>query len=173
MHRIACVSLLLLLVMGAVRLAPSASRERLATLPNEVAHGTFHNRTRIWKAGLRLFRHRPLRGVGAAAYPEAAVPWLGRSPLPTQPYTAHNTFLSVLVETGAIGFAIWALMLAAAAWFAFLLEPAERALWLATLAVWTTGVFTLAWETRKPTWLILALIATAWARAFQPREREE
>jgi len=171
-QRIASVSLLLLLVLGAVRLAPSASRERLATLPNEVAHGTFHNRTRIWKAGLRLFLHHPVRGVGAAAYPEAAVPWLGRSPLPTQPYTAHNTFLSVLVETGAIGFAIWTLLLAAAVWYAILLAPAERALWFTALAVWATGVFTLAWETRKPTWLILALIMTAWGRAFEPRERE-
>ncbi len=171
-HRVSSVCLLLFLIVGPLRLAPSASRERLATLPSEVAHGTLHNRTRIWKAGLRLFRHRPLRGVGAAAYPDAAVPWLGRSPIPTQPYTAHNTFLSVLVETGVVGFAIWAGLLAAAVWFALLLGPAERALWLTALAVWGTGVFTLAWETRKPTWLILALITTAWAQAFRPQERE-
>jgi O-antigen ligase len=170
-HRLASAALLALLIVGPLWLAPSASRARLATLPNEVAHGTLHNRTRIWKAGLRLFLRHPLRGVGAAAFPEAAVPWLGRSPIPSLPYTAHNTFLSVLVETGAPGFALWVAALAAAVWFALLLAPAERALWLTALAVWGTGVFTLAWETRKPAWLILALIMTAWARAFLPERK--
>jgi O-antigen ligase len=66
-QRLCQIGLLLLLVLGAARLAPSSSRERLATLPKEVASGTFHNRTRIWKAGLRLFRHSPIKGVGAAA----------------------------------------------------------------------------------------------------------
>ena len=34
------------------------------------------------------------------------------------------------------------------------------------------AVLTVTWEHRKPTWLIFALITTAWARAFQPEERQ-
>jgi hypothetical protein len=78
----------------------------------------------------------------------------------------------VLVETGVAGFALWAALLATLVWFTGLLAASERALWLTALAVWGVAVLTVAWEHRKPTWLIFALIMTAWARAFQPEERE-
>jgi hypothetical protein len=42
------------------------------------------------------------------------------------------------------------------------MQPAERAMWVVVLAVWTIGVSTLTWEQYKPTWLILALIMTEW-----------
>ena len=160
------------LILGALWLAPSASRQRLATLPGEMAQGTFHDRTRIWKTSLKLLRHRWPAGVGAAAFPDAVVPWLGRSPIPARPYTAHNTFLSVLVETGATGFLLFASLIATLALYAWMLAPTARALWFTTLAVWAAGVSTLSWETRKPAWLIFALIAVAWARAWDAREIE-
>jgi O-antigen ligase len=166
------LALAALLVLGALRLAPSASRERLATLPGEMAHGTFHDRTPIWKASLKVLKHRWPAGVGAGAFPEAVVPWLGRSPDPARPYTAHNTFLSVLVETGAPGFLLFASLIATLALYAWMLAPAARALWFTMLAVWATGVSTLSWETRKPAWLIFALIAVAWAHAWDAREIE-
>jgi O-antigen ligase len=171
-QRASSAALAALLILGALELAPSASRQRLATLPGEVAHGTFHDRTRIWKTGLKLLKRRWPAGVGAAAFPEAVVPWLGRSPIPAQPYTAHNTFLSVLVETGAPGFLLFVALLGTLALDVWMLAPAARALWFTALAVWATGVSTLSWETRKPAWLIFALIATAWARAWDEREIE-
>lgn len=165
-QRLSAAALLLALIAGAVRLAPPAARARLATLPREAAQGTFHDRTRIWKAGLQLFKRHPVLGVGLGAYPKAAYPVLRIH------YNAHNTYLSVLVETGLPGFVLWGLMLATLLWFAWLLEDSERALWLAALAVWGTAVLTVVWEHRKPTWLIFALIMTAWARAFRPEDRK-
>jgi len=53
-----------------------------------------------------------------------------------------------------------------------MLAPTARALWFTSLAVWAAGVSTLSWETRKPAWLIFALIAVAWARAWDAREIE-
>jgi O-antigen ligase len=158
------VAILLLLVAGATRLAPPATRARLATLPEEATEGTMHDRTRIWKAGMHLFEKHPLLGVGLGAYPKAAYPELRIH------YNAHNTFLSVLVEDGIVGFVLFGGLLATLVWFAGLLGPSERALWFGVLAVWAVGVSTVAWEHRKPTWLIFALIATAAARAFQPEE---
>ena len=147
-------------------------RQRLATLPGELAGGTFHNRTRIWKAGVRLLQCHAALGVGAGAYPDAVAPSLGRSPIPDQPYTAHNTFLSVLVETGAAGFLLFGALLAALAFFAWMMAPWERALWLTSLLVWIVGVSTLTWEHRKPTWLLFASIMAGWALIFQPGERD-
>jgi O-antigen ligase len=166
LQKASSIALLLLLIVGALWLAPLATRRRLATLPHEATEGTLHDRTRIWKAGLQLFKRHELLGIGLGAYPKAAYPALRIH------YNAHNTFFSVLVETGVAGFALWAALLATLVWFTGLLAASERALWLTALAVWGVAVLTVAWEHRKPTWLIFALIMTAWARAFQPEERE-
>jgi O-antigen ligase len=165
-QRASSIALLLLLIVGTLRLAPLATRARLATFPHEATEGTLHDRTRIWKAGLQLFERHPLLGIGLGAYRQAAYPALRIH------YNAHNTFLSVLVETGIVGFALWGLLLATLAWFTGFLAASERALWVTALAVWGVAVLTVTWEHRKPTWLMFALIMTAWARAFQPEERQ-
>jgi O-antigen ligase len=171
-QKIASAALLGLLALGTFGLAPSASRERLASLPSELTQGTLHNRTRIWKTGLKVLKRHPVVGVGAGAYPEAVRPWLGRPALAGHEYVAHNTFLSVLVECGLIGFGLFAAMLGVLALFVWMMRPAERGLWPVMLAVWAIGVSTLTWEHRKPGWLIFALIMTQWAPAFrQPEER--
>ena len=171
-QRATSAALALLLILSTVRLAPRTSRQRLATLPAEAITGTFHDRTKIWKAGLKLLRHHWVGGVGIAAFPEAAKPWLGTSPIATMPYTAHDTFLSVAVESGVPGVLLFGLLLGTVALFAWMLGPSQRALWFTVLAVWVVGVSTLTWEQRKPTWLIFGLIPTAWATAFIPGERE-
>jgi O-antigen ligase len=154
-----------------LRSGPAPQTQRLATIGHEISTGTLHDRTRIWKAGLRAFRRRRIIGVGSGAYPKAVEPWLGKPMVKGFQYVAHNTFLSVLVECGAIGFAIFGLLLAALAYFVCSLAPPERALWTVVSAVWMVGVFTLTWEGYKPTWLIMALIMTEWARSAWPPRR--
>ena len=165
-HRWFTLALLAGLALGPVSLAPRA-RQRLQSLPVAVARGNFNNRTRIWKVGLKVLKRRWPAGVGASGYPEAVRPWLGTFPIAGQQYTAHNTFLSVLVETGLPGFAIFGSLLLVLAWFAWTAGGAERALWLTGLLVWAVGVFTLSWESRKPTWLVFALIVATWALTFR------
>lgn len=167
-QRVSCAVLFALLILGLVRFAPTASRQRLATIPTELTQGTLHNRTQIWKAGLKVLRRHAILGVGSGAYPEAVRPALGTPSVPGHRYVAHNTFLSVLVECGAIGFAIYALLLGVLVTFVWMMPSAERALWLVMLAVWAAGVSTLTWEQRKPGWLLFALITTGWARSFWP-----
>jgi O-antigen ligase len=161
-QRISSALLLVLLVAGLLQFAPASSRARLATITTELTRGTLHNRTLIWKTGLKVFQRHPVLGVGAGAYPEAVRPWLGTPGVPGHRYVAHNTFLSVLVECGVIGFGLYALVMVTLALFAWALAPAERALWWVALAVWTVGVSTLTWEHYKPSWLLVALIMTQW-----------
>ena len=168
--RAAAAVLLAFFILGGARLAPAASRERLSTLGTELTRGTLHKRTTIWKAGLRAVKQRPVRGVGWGAYPDAVEPELGVPPVAGHEYVAHNSLLSVLVETGLAGFALYALLLAVLAVYVWAMPHVERSLWAVTLAVWLAGAATLTWEHRKPTWLIFALIMAAWARAFQPEK---
>jgi O-antigen ligase len=166
-QRASSVLLLLFLVLGLYGFAPLATRERLATVTSELTRGTLHNRTTIWKAGLRVLRRHPILGIGAGAYPEAVRPQLGTPGVPGAQYVAHNTFLSVLVECGVIGFGVYALMLGTVAMYVWTLPSAERALWAIMLAVWAIGVSTLTWEHYKPSWLIVALIMTEWGRPWR------
>jgi O-antigen ligase len=169
-QRLSSVVLLLLLVAGAVWLAPEPARARLSTTATEAVRGTLHDRTTIWKAGLRAFKSSPLAGAGAGAYPKAVRPIIGVPARAGHAYVAHNSFLSVLVETGIAGFAVYAAMLLAACVFIWVLPSGERALWTVVLGIWAMGAAMLTWEHRKPGWLILALVMSAWARAFQSRE---
>lgn len=172
-RRIGGAALVLALALSMARLAPAPQRQRLATVTKEATQGTFHGRTRIWKSGLKALKQHPIRGAGAGAYPEAVSPWLGHSTIPGFQFVAHNTFLSVLVECGAIGFAIYGLLLGTLALFIWMMPPVERALWSCVLAAWATGAFTLTWEQYKPSWLIAALITTEWALAYKRTKANE
>lgn len=170
-QKISAVVLVGLLALSLVRLAPSPSRERLATLPTELTRGTLNKRTSIWKAGLKVLKRHPILGIGSGAYPKAVEPYLAK--VPGQINVAHNTFLSVLVECGMAGFVLFGVLLLALGLFVWAMAGADRALWLTMLLAWGAGVQTLTWETRKPTWVIFALIMTAWALAFRNREKPE
>jgi O-antigen ligase len=165
--------LFLFLLLGLYGFAPASTRQRLATVTTELTQGTLHNRTVIWKAGFKVLRRHPVLGIGAGAYPEAVRPQLGTPRVPGAQYVAHNTFLSVLVECGAIGFMVYALMLGTVAMYVWTLPPAERALWAIMLAVWAVGVSTLTWEHYKPSWLIVALVMTEWGRPWWPAGSRE
>jgi O-antigen ligase len=165
--RIVSVALVAVLALSLVRFTPAPQRNRLATIPNELARGTFHDRTRIWKTGLKVLKQHPILGIGSGAYPKAVEPWLGKPKVAGFQYVAHNTFLSVLVETGLIGFVIYALLLGTLAWFIRTMPPLERSLWIVVAAAWAVGVCTLTWEHYKPTWLMMALITTGWARSWR------
>jgi O-antigen ligase len=165
------VALFGLLVLGALFLAPQESRQRLASLPAEAASGTFHSRTQIWKAGLRVFRSHRLLGTGTGTYPEAVKPLIGVPAREGHQYVAHNSYLSVLVESGLVGLGLFGLWVAAMLAFVWFLPDLERVLWSVTLAVWALGITTLTWEFRKPGWLVVGLIMTEWARACRPAEK--
>ncbi len=169
-QRIAGLVLALLLIPGVLFLTPQPARQRIAETTTEITQVTLHGRTAIWKSGLRAYRSHILAGVGSGAYPEAVRPWIGTHPVAASRYVAHNTFLSVLVETGLVGFGIYALLLGVLAVYIWMMPTLERALWAVMTVVWAAGVSTLTWEHRKPVWLFFGLIMTEWVRSFWPSD---
>ena len=151
----------LLLGAGAV-FVPKANIERIASIESEISTGRIGKRGRIWKAGIELFENRPMLGTGAATFAYAAEPLIGRD------LAAHNTYVSVLTETGLIGFCCFGLALITFAIMAARLNTNECFLWLTVLFVWGVGVFSLTFEYKKATWIIFSLlIATAGASETQ------
>ena len=160
-QRVALLLTVVLLISSALYFVPATSWERLATLPTEFTQGTLTGRTIIWKAGWEIFRSHPFFGIGANAF-RLVVSRVLTDPIhlgeadPAPP--AHNTFLSVLVEQGVLGFAVFCALLIALAVSLRGMPPFPQRLWIVSLAVWIVGVSSLTWEMRKPTWFFFGLL---------------
>ncbi len=144
---------------------PAETWERLSTIGSEITQGTLTHRTSIWAAGIDVFRHHALLGVGAGAYGTSV-----RSLLDI-PYVSHNLFLSVLVELGVVGALILLVLLSTLFYSAAQLPKLERRFWTVLLLSWMVGVSSLTWEYRKPTWIVFGLLATQYTFTQTKKKR--
>ena len=151
--KVASMATFLCLLGCAAYLIPATSWQRIFTFGTEISQGTLTHRTVLWAAGLESFRDHPFVGVGAGAYGASILA------IVDIPLVAHNTFLSVLVELGVIGGLMLLGLLASAVYCVKHMRRLERYMWSMLLLTWTVGVFALTWEYRKPTWLLLGLLA--------------
>lgn len=162
---------LVLVVIGslvAIRMVPQRAWTRLGSTESEITEGTMDSRTVIWHAGLEVYFDHPFLGIGAGAFPVAVQQKTATA------WAPHNTFLSVLVELGAVGFAIFAVMLFTLITAAMRMQNLERSLWLVMLLSWALGGFVMNWEYYKPTWFVFAMLAVqsaSYAMASPVRQR--
>ncbi len=130
---------------------PLTSFQRLGSTGTEITEGDLNGRTGQWEQGLRAFMEHPVLGVGTDMY--RTVNTLNK--------VAHNSYLSVLVEEGLIGFTIFLAILGIVALQVLRLPKWDRNFWLTSLLVWAIGASTLTWEHRKTTWLFLTFAVVA------------
>jgi hypothetical protein len=173
-QRIAVLLTVSLLFCGAFLFVPESSWERLSTTPNELARGTLTGRRVIWAAGWELFREHPFVGIGANTFRVIvsrvlAEPIRAGNDILTPAPPAHNTFLSVLVEQGVIGLALFCALLGVLALSLRALPPFPQKLWIVCLGVWIVGVSSLTWEMRKPTWFFFGLLMAQCGSIFRKR----
>ena len=120
----------------------------MGTIFDSVAEGDIGGRFAIWVDGIRLFQENPVLGIGGGAFLEV-------SPFKT---SVHSVYLSILVELGVIGFALFVIILGITVQQAWLQPKWESRLWVTVLLIWGIGVMAMTWEERKPTWLFLNLV---------------
>jgi O-antigen ligase len=163
-RRSARVAIFLFFIVAVFILLPyvqtQRSFQRLGTTATELTEGDLNNRTNNWREGLESFAEHPLLGVGSNMY-RSVNSW---------DKAAHNSFISVLVEVGLIGFILFGAILAIAVFQAWNQPKWDSRFWLTTLVVWAIGASTLTWGHRKSTWLFLSLVV---ASAAITRQRDE
>jgi len=145
-------------------IVPEYSWQRLASISTELQGGTFGHRLNIWKEGVKLYSQHPVLGVGAGTFYLWMEKMIGTS------ITAHNTFLSILVEQGLVGFGLlFALILIMISKFRYM-PTQTKIFWVILLLTWAIGAFSLTWDLHKVHWLLLGLLASQ-TTFFEERDR--
>jgi O-antigen ligase len=151
---VAAVTGLAVVAFLALTTLASGPLARLATTGDELTSGTLDQRTDLWAIGGRLMTQHPVLGLGAGGSKQA---------VSGQFYVArglHNTFLSIGVELGVIGIALFLVLGLAATYRALTRLP-----WLETRLAWVLlTIFLISLVPRhgdyfKSTYAILALFA--------------
>lgn len=138
-------------------LIPQTSIDRLSTTQSEFAEGDLSGRRLIWTQALEVFETQPLIGTGSGTF-KAAVDYKDKS--------AHNTYLAILIESGAIGLALFALVAGISILHLKELPRWEAMFYLTLLIILGIGITTMSWEIKKPTWFILTMVVVH-AAVFQ------
>jgi len=140
------VSLLFISLLALLPFIPSNILSRLGTLGSSIEAGDLGGRVHLWERAISEFSKHPFTGIGSGVLDSA----IGSA--------AHNTFVSVLAETGIVGFIIFLLMLIIVFFQAANIPNGNAGLWVTILLTWVIGVLSLSWEFRKLTWLFLNFI---------------
>ena len=151
----------------ALTYAPTRTLERLSTTQTELTQGDLNSRTEVWRAGMEVLPEYMIIGSGAGSYSKAVRMALGAE------HSAHNAYVSVVVEQGLVGLVLFLALLAVSLHHARLAPPAERKLLIVLWLTLLVGLTPRAWEAKKATWLVFGFlnasaVAGAVARAPLP-----
>lgn len=149
-------------IIAVLWLAPPAMIERITGSAEDIVSGdSLSGRRDIWSESIRNFLDNSFAGVGLDAHRASSS--FGKE--------AHNTALSVLVETGTIGFMLFGGVVLAAAIRALQMTGWKAWFWRTQLAVVALGSMSLSIENMKSGW-IFATLAVASAAAASARGHE-
>lgn len=176
--RLTGVTALIATAVLIVQFAPTGQLNRIATAASATELGAegsaLSGRWSIWGHSTRLFLEHPLTGIGIDAHRAAVSPAIGKNTIyHTSKKEAHNTYISVLTETGVIGFLLFAGLILSVVSRIRRLTGWHAAYWSAQVSVLAIGAMSLSLEDSKSVWIFLSLaVATACAPAVSQRERE-
>jgi O-antigen ligase len=146
---------------------PESTWERVSRSVEEIQTGHWSGRLKIYSGGLALFQEYPVLGTGSGTFARVIGRVIGEGGLVMA--SAHNTYLSILVELGAIGILIFLAMLITAGLYTFKMSYRERYTWQIIFFTWGIGAVALHMDYFKMFWFILALLACQFA-AFKKKD---
>ncbi|EIJ36610.1 O-antigen ligase family protein [Thiothrix nivea] len=144
------------LIVALLPMIPQTSLDRLATIGHEASSGTLTGRTTIWKYGLLAWQEHPIVGHGLGAFRKAVNPF-------SISESAHNTFISLLVETGLIGILIFSAFLLALLRLLPQVPHQDRRFQIILMGCLLLTQMSTEWSMEKIAWVLYSLlISHAW-----------
>jgi O-antigen ligase len=145
------LALVVAVMLVAILIPRLVGRSTISRITGGVT-ATDSTRLNAWRTGMKAWVDTPVLGVGAGCYGDIMVAEGFRN------MPAHNTVISVLVENGLVGFALYF-----AYWWiiirrAMRLPKADWLFWFGALASLLPVVLTTSAEYWKPLWFLGALV---------------
>jgi len=137
---------ILISLMAFLPFVPQSLISRLGSIGSSIGEGDLGGRMDLWWEAITVLARHPVGGIGSGAVTSS----IGSA--------VHNTFISVVAETGFIGLTMFLSILGIAIYKAARLPKEISGLWLAMIMTWAIGVLSLSWEFRKLTWIILSFV---------------
>lgn len=137
----------------AITYVPQTVVQRLASTGAQVEGGGLNGRWKIWVVAVQAFEQRPITGYGSGSFKGVAAKWLG-----ARAQVAHNSYLSLLVEQGIVGFLLYSAMFISVFLALLKLPLLERRFTLVLMATLGLAMLPLSWEDHKAVWSILAIL---------------
>jgi O-antigen ligase len=138
--------MLLLCLAVLLPFVPQSVISRIGTVGNSISEADLGGRVAMWRSSIVVLAQHPLLGVGSGAIDRT----IGGA--------VHNTFISVVTETGFIGLGLFLCILGLVVYRMATLPGRISPLWLTIFLTWLIGIVSLSWEFRKLTWIILSFI---------------
>jgi O-antigen ligase len=166
-HRLAALGTLAAAILVLVVYAPRGPLARIQSATTATDLGSeesaLSGRWSIWVESGHAFLERPIVGAGLDAHRTAVSSGLNEvRTFRIAEKEAHNTYISVLVETGIVGFAILATMIVIVIKRIRRLAGWRAWYWSAQVSVLAIGAMSLSLEDSKSIWIFLSLcVATS------------
>lgn len=138
------------LLAGAVSVIPQKTIDRIFSTGKEISQGTLNERSVIWGYAYEEWKRRPLVGHGLSSFRRIINQYNIK-------YTAHNSFVSIAAEQGAIGVLFYVSVIGVSFVYAFFLSPPERLLMLSMLGIIFLGQMSLTIHDRMHVWFAYSL----------------
>jgi O-antigen ligase len=159
-RKILIFMILLVSLLALLPFVPHAVINRLGTIGNSISAADLGGRVNMWRKSIVVLAQHPIFGVGAGAVDRT----IGGA--------VHNTFISVVTETGFIGLVLFLSILGLVVYKVVRLPRTTSAMWLTVFITWVIGVVSLSWEFRKFTWIILSFMIIQSSFEEQVAEQE-
>lgn len=165
--RVGLVLLILASFVVAPPFLPERQVDRLATFSTELQDGDLSARAQIWSIALDIMAEHPLKGTGVGAGRRLIAGEYGLAE------GAHNTYLSVALETGAVGLALFGFMLYAIFRRGRQVAGLERGLIVVIGLCLLVGLLPRHWENEKALWVMLAIVVSLGAHIASSGHRRQ
>lgn len=149
----------ILITLFTILLLPQGQLERLSTINDEISAGDLNGRTAIWQSGISALKESPYLGVGIGSFKEVSAAYS----IYEKENSSHNSYLTILVETGIFGFIIFIVFLLGLFISAVRTKGDATLRWLNTMLIilWLTLSIASHAELQKYTWIIFGIVITS------------